>query len=166
MATQVTSEEQLDLSKPIVRRKTLTAKNDATLRTEIDCGEHGILVTDEPVAHGGTGDGPSPLQAVLGALCGCESVTFGRTAREMGFSYRGIEFEAMFTIDIRGRLGDRSVRPHFQTVRVQAMVDTDEPEERLSAVVEETEARCPVFNLFKDANVSLEMLWVRRASKS
>jgi len=71
----------------------------------------------------------------------------------------------MYTIDIRGRLGDRSVRPHFQTVRVQAKVDTEEPEARLRAVVEETEARCPVFNLLKDANVKLEMLWVRRQSE-
>ena len=165
MATQVISEAQLDLSKPIIRKKAVAAKNNATLRTEIDCGKFGILVTDEPAPHGGTGDGPSPLQTVLGALCGCESVTFCRTAKELGFQYRGIDFEAMYTIDIRGRMGDRSVRPHFQTVRVQAMVDTDEPEERLRQVVVETEARCPVFNLLKDAQVKLEMLWVRRSAK-
>ena len=165
MVTQVISEEQLDLSKPIIRKKSITAKNDATLRTEIDCGEFGILVTDEPVPHGGTGKGPSPLQAVLGALCGCESITFCRAAKDLGFQYRGIGFEAMYTIDIRGRSGDRSVRPHFQTVRVQAIVDTDEPEERLQQVAEETEARCPVFNLLKDAQVKLEMLWVRRGGK-
>ncbi len=97
--------------------------------------------------------------------CGCESVTFCRTAKDLGFQYRGINFEAMYTIDIRGRSGDRSVRPHFQTVRVQAIVDTDEPEERLQQVAEETEARCPVFNLLKDAQVKLEMLWVRRGGK-
>ncbi len=165
MVTQVISEEQLDRSKPVIRKKAITAKNDATLRTEIDCGEFGTFVTDEPVPHGGTGDGPSPLQTVLGALCGCESVTFCRTAKDLGFRYRGIEFEAMYSIDIRGRLGDRTVRPHFQTVRVQAMVDTDEPEARLQQVVEETEARCPVFNLLKDAQVKLEMLWVRRGAK-
>lgn len=165
MATQVVSEAQLDLSKPIIRKKSITAVNEGGLRTEIDCGEFGIMVTDEPVAHGGTGEGPSPLQTVLGALCGCESVTFSRTAAEMGFQYAGIEFEAMYTIDIRGRLGERSVRPHFQTVRVQAMVRTGEPEDRLRAVVEETEARCPVFNLLKDANVNVEMLWVRRSSQ-
>lgn len=162
MATQVVSEAQLDLSRPIIRKKAITAVNDGSLRTEIDCGEFGIMVTDEPIAHGGTGEGPSPLQTVLGALCGCESVTFSRTAAEMGFQYAGIDFEAMYTIDIRGRLGERSVRPHFQTVRVQAMVRTGESEERLRIVVEETEARCPVFNLLKDANVNIEMLWVRR----
>lgn len=163
MATNVVSEEALDLSKPIVRKKAMSAKNDGSLRTEIDCGEFGVMVTDEPVPHGGTGKGPSPLQAVLGALCGCESVTFSRTAAEMGFAYQGIQFDAMYTIDIRGRMGERTVRPHFQSVRVQATVLTNESEALLRDVVEETEARCPVFNLLKDASVNVEMLWVRKA---
>lgn len=168
LETNVTSRvmDEADLSKPIVRRKRLSAHNDATTRTVIDTGEYGTFVTDEPVAHGGTGDGPSPLQAVLGALCGCESVTFNRTAAEMGFRYTALDFEAEFTIDIRGRLGDREVRRHFQTVRVQAVVTTSEPEERLREVVEETEARCPVFNLLDDAEVNLDVVWLRRSPET
>ena len=164
MTTQVVSEENLDMSKPIIRKKAIGAVNRATLKTEVDCGEFGKVITDEPVAHGGTGEGLSPLQTVLAASCGCESVTFCRAAGEMGFQYDGLEFEAMYTIDIRGRMGARSVVPHFQTVRVQATVLTDESEERLRAVVEETEARCPVLNLIRDAEVKTEMLWVRRPS--
>ena len=104
----------------------------------------------------------SPLQTVVGALCGCESVTFNRTAAELGFSYDGISFDAEFTIDIRGRLGNRDVVAHFQTVRVRAVVDTEETDERLREVVEETEARCPVFNLLRDAGVKLDMHWLAR----
>jgi uncharacterized OsmC-like protein len=144
-----------------LRRRTLTAHNEATMRTVVDCGEAGRLVLDEPVPHGGTGDGPTPLQAVLGALCGCEAVTFRRTATERGLSYSALDFEAAFTIDIRGRQGDRSVRPHFQTVRVRAVVSTAEPLDRLSAVIEETEARCPVLNLLLDAKVNLHIEWLR-----
>lgn len=99
---------------------------------------------------------------MLGALCGCESVTFNRTAAEMGFSYEKIEFEAEYTIDIRGRMGVRGVVPHFQTIRVEAIVTTSESEERLAEVVEETETRCPVFNLVSDAGVKTEMRWIRR----
>jgi len=66
-----------------LRRKTLTAHNEATMRT------------------------------VLGALCGCEAVTFHRTATERGFAYDSLDFEGAFTLDVRGRQGDRSVRPHF-----------------------------------------------------
>ncbi len=98
---------------------------------------------------------------MLGALCGCEAVTFRRTATELGFRYDCLDFEAAFTIDIRGRQGDRSVRPHFQTVQVRAVVTTDEPMEALAAVIEETEARCPVMNLLLDAKVDLHIEWVR-----
>lgn len=164
MGTRVTSER--DAPEPIIRRKTLTARNDGGTRTVIDVGEYGTLITDEPVAHGGTGKGPSPLQTVLGALCGCESVTFSRTAAELGLAYGGIDFEAEFKLDIRGRLGNREVRPHFHTVRVLAYVDTDASEQDLCAVVEETERRCPVFNLLTDAGVRLHMQWVRRSAQA
>jgi OsmC-like protein len=98
-----------------VRRKTVTAHNDASMRTVANFGEFGRVTLDEPVPHGGTGQGPSPLQAVVGALCGCEAVTFHRTAAERGLRYEFLHFEAAFTIDIRagkatGRCG-RTSRP-------------------------------------------------------
>jgi uncharacterized OsmC-like protein len=160
MATEVISAD--DMAQPIIRRKTVSARTEGTMRAEHDYGDYGTFVTDEPVAHGGTGEGPSPLQAVLGALCGCETVTFNRTATDLGFSYESIEFEAEFTIDIRGRMGMREVRPHYQTVRLQATVRTNETEQRLRAVVEETEARCPVYNLISDAGVNLVTRWIRQ----
>lgn len=160
MATKVISAEEMN--EPIVRRKRLSVSNDGSMMAVHDYGEYGDFVTDEPIAHGGTGEGPSPLQAVLGALCGCESVTFHRTAEEMEFEYDGISFDAEFSIDIRGRLGVRGVRQHFQSIRVEATVTTDETAEFLAEVVEETEARCPVYNLVKDAGVTVEMQWVAR----
>ena len=59
-------------------------------------------------------------------------------------------------------MGVDEVRPHFQTVRVQATVETDESPERLAEVVQETERRCPVFNLINDAGVNIQVQWVRR----
>lgn len=160
MPTEIISDP--DSVEPLLRKKRLTAVSPGTMRADIDFGEYGTITTDEPVAHGGTGKGPSPLQTVLGALCGCESVTFNRTAAEMDFAYESISYAAEFTIDIRGRLGNRSVRRHFQTVRLEATVVTDESEERLREVVAETEARCPVYNLISDAGVNLEVRWIRQ----
>ena len=101
MATHVAALD--DMPDPIVRRKTVSVSNDSSMMAVHDYGEYGQGVTDEPIAHGGTGEGPSPLQAVLGALCGCEAVTFNRTSKDMGFSYDGIEFEAEFTgLEIAG----------------------------------------------------------------
>lgn len=144
-----------------LRRRTLTAHNDATMRTTVDTGETGLVILDEPVRQGGTGEGPTPLQAVVAALTGCTAVTFRRTADDLGLNYQAIDFEGGFTIDIRGRMGDRSVRPHFQTVRLRAVVTTAEPLDRLAAVVTETEARCPVLNLLMDAKVNLAVEWLR-----
>ncbi|MCH7844387.1 MAG: OsmC family protein [Acidobacteria bacterium] len=164
MATEVVGAN--DMLEPIIRKKTVAVSNDGSMMAIHDYGEFGTTVTDEPIAHGGSSEGPSPLQAVLGALCGCESVTFNRTASEMDFAYDGIEFEAEFTIDIRGRMGQRGVRQHFQTVRVEAIVTTDENEERFTEVVEETEARCPVFNLLTDAGVNMKVRWVRQPTSA
>jgi uncharacterized OsmC-like protein len=148
---------------PTVRRRRISGRNDATMRTVLTVDGSGTIVTDEPEAHGGTNTGPTPLTTVLGALCGCEGVTFNRTAAELGLVYDGIDFVADFTIDIRGRNGDRAVRPHFQTVRMEATVTTAASAEQLEAVVTETEARCPVYNLLVDAGVRVETVWLRRA---
>jgi hypothetical protein len=40
-------------------------------------------------------------------------------------------------------------------------VSTAGPVEKLAAVTEETEARCPVLNLLQDAKVDLRMEWLR-----
>ena len=157
--------DEIDFSKSIIRGKSLSATNPGNMTTTIEFPGLASLTLDEPVKHGGGGQGPSPLQGVLGSLCGCEAVTFSRTAKEKDFSYNGLEFEAEFTIDIRGRMGVRSVVPHFKTVRVQVYVKTNEDEVRLLEVVKETEARCPVFNLIKDAGVEIECVWVRSTQK-
>lgn len=155
----MTAEEAAE--KPLIRRKQISAHCDGGLATTVSFSDH-TFTFDEPSAHGGTDQGPTPLQGVLGALCACEAVTFGRTAREMGFSYDGIDFEAEFTIDIRGRNGVRGVVPHFRTVRVEARVTSDGDDAAFRAVTEETEARCPVLNLIKDAGVRLEFRWIKQ----
>lgn len=151
------------MSKPIVHRKKLSAVSEETYQTHVDFAEYGTFLMDESPAAGGRGAGPSPLHTVVAALCGCERVTFERTSKDLDFAYDRIEFEAEYTGDIRGRMGVREVRPHFQTVRMQATVTTTESEDRLREVVTETEARCPVYNLLSDAGVKVETLWVRRA---
>ncbi|MCF8542924.1 MAG: OsmC family protein [Candidatus Nanopelagicales bacterium] len=143
-----------------IRRRQVSGTTLATMRTVLDYAEAGVQVLDEPAAAGGGGSGPTPLQSVLGALCGCEAVTFRRTATEFDFTYERVDFEAACTIDIRGRSGDRSVRPHFQTVKMQATVTTEESQARLDELVEEVHARCPVMNLMKDAGVRLDIRWV------
>ncbi|MDE0520522.1 MAG: OsmC family protein [Boseongicola sp.] len=155
-----------DFSKPVIRRKALSASSDGTLATIVRFEGSGEFTLDEPAAHGGSGKGPAPLTGVLASLCGREAVTLGRTAREMGLEHEGVELDSAFTIDIRRRSGMRGVVPHFQTAMVEASVRTREGGARLKDAVEETEARCPVFNLIKDAGVRIETVWIRNAGNA
>lgn len=145
---------------PKMIRKKLIARNDEGVRTVVTTRVGLTLATDEPVSNGGTGSAPTPLETVVGALCGCSAVTFARAASELGFDYVGIDFDASYTVDLRGLLGEADVRPHFRTVEVEARVHTPGPRERLQQVVEITERRCPVRNLLVDAGVSLCLTWL------
>ena len=117
------------------------------------------MSTDEPVSRGGTGSALSPLEIVVGPLCGCTSVTFERAAREAGLNYTGIDYGAVYTLDRRGLLGEAPARPHYQTVQVGVSVETDATAEHFAEVVAVTEERCPVRNLLVDVGVALVMKW-------
>lgn len=55
MSTEIVSDA--DATEPLLRRKTLTGFTQATMRTDIDCGEYGQLITDEPASHRGDRSG-------------------------------------------------------------------------------------------------------------
>jgi len=40
-------------------------------------------------------------------------------------------------------------------------IHTDEPQQRLDRLVHNVESRCPVMNLFKSADVDLDIRWER-----
>ena len=117
------------------------------------------VVTDEKT---GTNIGPSPLETVLCALVGCEGVIINRCAKAMNFRYSGVEFECDGWVDARGSRGVAGVRPHFQRVALTIVLSTNEPAERVAKLRKNVEMRCPVMNLLKDADVTLEVAWETR----
>ena len=144
---------------PKLIRAVLSGRNDGGVLTVVTNRAGNQLNTDEPASRGGTGSALSPLETVVGALCGCTSVTFERAAREAGLAYTGIDYVAAYTLDRRGLLGEAPVRPHYQTVQVEIVIETDATAEQLARVIAVTEQRCPVRNLLVDAGVALVMKW-------
>jgi uncharacterized OsmC-like protein len=69
--------------------------------------------------------------------------------------------EADGEVDQRGSRGVQGVRPYFNWVRLRIRVHTDETQERLDRLVRNVESRCPVMNLFKSADVDLDIRWER-----
>ena len=132
----------------------VVARNEASTRSVMMVRDH-ILVSDEK----GTNTGPTPLEMCLSSLLGCEGVIINRCAEAMRFDYSGVDIEADGEVDQRGSRGVQGVRPYFNWVRVKIRIHTDEPQDRLDRLARNVEYRCPVMNLFRSADVKLDVTW-------
>ncbi len=152
-----------DLLPPAIdpKRKALgirrvTARNEASTRTVMMVRDH-VVITDEK----GTNTGPTPLEMTLSSLVGCEGVIINRCAEAMKFAYTAVDMEADGEVDQRGSRGVQGVRPYFNWVKLRIRVHTNEPPERLERLAKNVEYRCPVMNLFKSADVGVDVRWER-----
>ncbi len=133
----------------------VSARNEATTRTVMTVRGHEV-VTDE--ANGGN-TGPTPLEMTLSALLGCKGVIIERCARGMRFKYSAVELDAEGEVDSRGSHGVRGVRPYFNWVKLNIRLYSDETPERLEKLKKNVEYRCPVMNLFSEADVDIQANW-------
>lgn len=126
-------------------------------------GEHRIrdlppLFSDPGQAH------PSPLELLLAALNGCESILLSIVAREKNIAYDTVDMVSEGEIDYRGMMGDPSFRPYFQSVRQTVRIRTTASDEAVAQLREEVERRCPVFTLLRAAGVLVHADWARADS--
>ena len=148
----------VDPRKKAIGIRRVSARNEAGTRTVAMVRDH-VLVTDERE----TNTGPTPLEMCLSSLLGCEGVIINRCAEAMQFGYTAVDLEADGEVDQRGSRGVPGVRPYFNWVRMRIRVHTDEPQERLDRLKRNVEYRCPVMNLFRSADVDLQVVWERVA---
>ncbi len=132
----------------------VTAHNDGTTRTVMMVRDH-VLITDEKE----TNTGPTPLEMALSSLMGCEGVIISRCASAMNFKYRSVDMEAEGEVDQRGSRGVRGVRPYFNWVKIRVRVYSNETELRFQKLAKNVEYRCPVMNLFRSADVDVQIEW-------
>lgn len=130
--------------------------------TEVKAGAHTFFV-DEPKNLGGNDKGANPLNTLLGSLAGCENAIANMVAKEMKFKLNGIDFKIEGALDPKGLMGDASVKQYFQALTIEALVDTDESDERIQELKEKTDSRCPVFNILKDTNfIKIQSTWRKK----
>ena len=146
----------VDPNKKALGIRRVSARNEASTRTVMMVRDH-IVVTDEK----GTNTGPTPLEMTLSSLLGCEGVIINRCAEAMSFKYTGVDMEGDGEVDQRGSRGVQGVRPYFNWVKMRIRIHTDESEERFKRLIKNVEYRCPVMNLFKSADVDVNIRWER-----
>jgi uncharacterized OsmC-like protein len=137
-------------------------KWESGVKTNISIRNFPAFSMDEPAELGGTDAAPTPLEYVVAALNGCNGVMIPLVAKELGFTFSGIDFETTGIIDIRGLMGEEGVRTHFQKVRFHVNIQTEESEERIEQLKNEVERRCPVLNLLLDAGIKVDTKWSKK----
>ncbi|MGJ8589723.1 MAG: OsmC family protein [Yoonia sp.] len=146
----------VDPNKKALGIRRVSARNEASTRSVMMVRDH-IVVTDEKE----TNTGPTPLELTLSSLLGCEGVIINRCAEAMQFSYTAVDMEADGEVDQRGSRGVQGVRPYFNWVKLRIRVHTEETQDRFERLTKNVEYRCPVMNLFKCADVDVNIIWER-----
>lgn len=129
-----------------IERFAVTAESESETKTRVKARDFEFII-DEPMKLGGTNDGPTPVEYLIGAWAGCLNVVTQTVSKERGISLDSTETE----IEIEGDLDPRAflsgvddVRAGYQAIRVQITVNSDADEESLAALATEVEQRCPV----------------------
>lgn len=124
---------------------------------------HRIEVDAVP-AFGGQDAAPGPLAYALASLTSCSQATAQIVAQGLGLRLGRIAFELEAEIDMSVLVGlaPRGL-PDFQPIRLQVRVETDAGEAEFATLREQTERRCPVFQLFSRGGVPIQAQWSRWA---
>jgi OsmC-like protein. len=80
-------------------------------------------------------------------------------AKERGITIDDLRLGVSGTIDLRGFLGVPGVSPSFESIDGWVRLRADIDAEQFEGLIAETERRCPLYNLFRDAGVTPEIRW-------
>ena len=106
---------------------------------------------DEAEDRAGRGEAPSPLRYFLSGLAFCQQVWYAKGAALAGCEITELTIEVRTYMDMRGEhLIDR-IPQHPQWIVIEATVSSPSPSDRVLAMVDEANARCPVYGLIEKA---------------
>ena len=116
-------------------------------------------VIDEPVARGGTNEGPSPTVTAYSALIGCTNVIGHKCAQNLGIDIGQFSFEMEVDFDRRGVLLIDEVDVPFKAIRLMVAADGPASQEEVDMVAAETAKYCPISKLYEQAGTNLTVIW-------
>lgn len=125
------------------RTVTVTATASPKLRNSVTCGPH-ALVADEPLAAGGTDEGPMPFELLAAALGACTNMTLRLYADRKGYALEGVEV----TLEQRVEGLERHV---VRLITLRGSLDED-ARGRLLAIAN----KCPVHRALEGSRVHVE----------
>lgn len=145
------------------KKSALRSIDTQSKRTNQFQNEHAIrdftFTIDEPEKLGGSNEALTPMEYIIGSLNGCFMIVVEMVAKEKELTIEKLNASSSGAIDRRGLFGTADVSPHFQTVTLQVDVTFEEKEVDEEDFIQRVQKRCPAYNLFKDADVEIEVIW-------
>ena len=106
---------------------------------------------DEPAGLGGQDTAPNPVEYVLAALGACQEITYRLYADALGIPLNGVSVKLAGAIDLRGFFNvDDSVRPGFQAIRADVVLDSPASDADLARLKEVVDRHCPVLDILRN----------------
>lgn len=141
---------------------TLDADGIGMAQTARVKGTPHVIQVDAVPAFGGKDAAPGPLAYALAAFSSCSQATAMAVSRLIGIPIEKIHFDVKSEIDLGLLVGAPITgRPDFQFVDMEVTVHTNASDADLERLRAETEARCPVYQLFHRSGVPLRSRWRR-----
>jgi len=146
-----------DASRALITLRAKGSIDDQSIACKVETGR-ALAVAGLHPATGGSGLELCSGDMLLEALVACAGVTLKAVATALQFRLGKATVAAEGDLDFRGTLGVAKDAPvGFRAIRLRFDLDTDEPQERIDALLKLTERYCVVFqtlNARPDLSVS------------
>lgn len=113
------------------------------LNVEVTARQFSYIV-DEPAELGGTDKGPTPLEALLGALGACQAMVARFYAESYGVQLDDLEIELEGDIDFDGFLQKGTARAGLSEIRYNFIVNSPSPKANVERLLAHATKVCPV----------------------
>jgi putative redox protein len=127
-------------------------------RTDIRVRDTGLTI-DEPVERGGTNQGPSPTETLMGALAGCTNVIAQKCAEKHGVAFKSIQVDIVSKFDRRGVTLMEEIDLPFDDIEVHITVTTDADAAAMDKVKTDLPKFCPVSKVMRQAGAKVTDIW-------
>lgn len=148
-------------------------KTTIKLKAEAECPSHSLarisvrdlmFSIDEPLARGGTNEGPTPTDTALAALIGCTNVIGQKCADSLGIDVGNLSISAICDFDRRGVTLVEEVDVPFERIVLKVETSAGVSQSDLTRLSNEVAKYCPLSKLFRQAGTIIEEEWTVKES--
>lgn len=124
-------------------------KTGPQFSTKIDLEKGGefLIQSDEPMAFGGGGTAPNPVQYALYGIAACFAASFAKWTAMEGIVLNQFEIKVRADMDLSASFGifQEPAIPIYESIKFEIIIDSGMSVEELERFNEITKQRCPCY---------------------